>query len=331
MAHETNNEYDMFKERFLRLPRELRDLVYANVYDNSAPVPMEHIDSDPAILILFETNGHEVDPEYRAEILEAFYTHSTFVVTFLDPQHQTREDWHVQWSPYPQYHKYIRNLEIHAQESNLGPTVDLENIEHDCLGGLGLRRSYWERLLELPRLEKLTIRLQKRHNSHFVWADFSPVLIQLRERLPNIQIAFYVSFDTLLERYWSDPIWENNTEPGNEVELPYDPMGFVNVTELVEAPTEEDVKYVQENCPELKDASGRDILIGLLDEFAPQRRALALHYVVKEPAFLRVRMMEHYELYKDWKASRAKVDVNCARMLPMDCGDVADEQAGCAM
>lgn len=45
-------------------------------------------------------------------------------------------------------------------------------------------------------------------------------------------------------------------------------------------------------------APGRDILRGLLDETASQRRALAVYYVVRDPALLRVRIEQHYKAYK---------------------------------
>lgn len=308
MAHKTENGYGTFRERFVRLPRELRDLIYAKVYEDALPIPMETIDADPSILTLFEPEDHGVYPEYKSEVLEAFYTHNKFIVTFLDPHHHPSRTQDVQWSPYPSYHKHIRNLSIHAQESLLSPTTDLEKTERSCLGRLAPQRSSWERLLSLPRLSRLTIRLQKRQNGNFAWADFSPVLIELRNNLPGVVIEFFASFDALLERYWTDPIWENNTQLGNVVELSYEPMGFVDMTELMGPPTEEDVDYVRRYCPDVKDASGRDVLIGLLDEFAPQRRALALHYMVKEPAILRIRMMEHYEVYKKSKMIRAGLD-----------------------
>ncbi|KZM25876.1 uncharacterized protein EKO05_0009159 [Ascochyta rabiei] len=307
MAPCTKTEYDTFKDRFLRLPRELRDLVYANVYADSAPVDMGTIDADPTSMALVTSQGHQLDPEHAAEVLEAFYTHNTFNVTFPDGDVITRT-WPIPLSPHPQYHKYIRTLNVYAREADISPTASLRAIENRYKDVTFLRRVHWESFLGLPRLERLNIYLQKRHSQYFSWADFSPVLIELRQRLPRLQLTFSISFDTLLERYWSDPIWENYTEPGNVVETPYDPMGFVDISELIKAPTEEDVQYVQEHCSEQKGSPGRDILTGLLDETAPQRRALAVHYVVREPSLLRVRMMEHYETYK--RTMRTVADKN---------------------
>ncbi|KAF9694467.1 hypothetical protein EKO04_007468 [Ascochyta lentis] len=310
MASWTKTESDTFEDRFFRLPRELRDLVYANVYADAAPVAMENIDADLTSMVLFTSKAHQIEPDHAAEVLETFFTHNTFHITFPDHDDSLPHAWPVPWSPYPQYHRYIRTLNVHAQEAGPDPTVPLRATKNEYLDETFPRKTHWESLLELPRLERLNIYLQKRHNQYFSWADFSSTLIELRRRLPKLQISFSVSFDTLLEQYWTDPIWENYTEPGNVVEVPYDPMGFVDVTELIEVPTEEDVQYVQEHCSEQKGSPGRNILMGLLDETAPQRRALALHYVVREPSLLRVRMMENYKAYRE--TMRAEADKNSA-------------------
>lgn len=304
-----------FKENFLKLPKELRDLIYAELYSGSAPVPLEDVQIGPAGLALLAIEDQEMDQSLVAEILEAFYTHHTFSLTLSDTN-DVRHICPADCSVSPQYEEYIRKLVVNAEEAELGGTTSLEALELRCLDVLHPTRARWEGLLKLPRLEQLSIRLQKRTNHHFSWADFSPILIQLRKNLPKLQVSFSISFDTLLERYWSDPIWENYTEPGNVVEEPYDPMGFVDVTELIEPSTKEDVTYVQENLAENMETQGQDILRGLLDESAPQRRALALHYVVREPALLRVRIMEHYEVYKKMRDAEVEQgSIDSAMML----------------
>ncbi|KAF2631139.1 hypothetical protein BU25DRAFT_224969 [Macroventuria anomochaeta] len=300
-----------FKDNFLRLPREMRDLIYVELYSDSSLIPLEDVQVGLAGPALLATENQKLDPILAPEILEAFFTHSTFSVTFppcsiilpdpCDVIHSRPADWNL----HPHYGKYIRKLVVHAEEANLDETISLEALESECSKEWRPIRVHWERLLKLPRLEQLNIRLQKRANEHFCWGDFSPILIRLRERLPKLQIALSISFDTMLEEFWSDAIWENNTEPGNVVEEPYDPMGFVDVTELIEPPTEEDTAYVQENLSGNLETWGQDILRGLLDETAPQKRALALHYAVKEPALLRVRMKEHYEVYKRMRTAEA--------------------------
>lgn len=254
-ALEIMTGYDMFKERFLRLPRELRDLVSANVHRNSAPVFLERIDADPAILVLFETEGSAVSPEYRAEVLEAFYTHSTFNFTFPASGYTSSEAYQVQWGPHPQFVKYIRRLYVHADE--LDPALYLQHVRYDRLDTLRFRTKIWERLLELPRLEQLTIRMQKRHACYFSWADFGPILVHLRENMPRLQTTFSISFDAMFERFGRDPIWEVYTEPWVPEEEPYDPKGFLDVSELIKAPTQEDFRYVQENCAGQKETLAR--------------------------------------------------------------------------
>jgi hypothetical protein len=61
---------------------------------------------------------------------------------------------------------------------------------------------------------------------------------------------------------------------------------------------------VEEHLAGDKSTYGRDIMRGLLDETAAMRRELAPHYVVKDPELLRVRIMEHYEVYSKMKTEQ---------------------------
>jgi hypothetical protein len=283
------------KELFLRLPRELRDLIYAEVFSDAAPVSLHDIRIGPAGLALLAAD--ETNLNIKSEILEAIYTHSTLIIPFSDPR-GSEHTCSIGGSAHPQHEEHIRKAIILAEESELPCTESLEHLETVCRStDLGNTRAQWKGLLNLTRLEHLTIRLQKKLSAHFSWADFSPIIVQLRRNLPKLKITFTVSFDTMLERDWYDPIWENYTEPGNVQELPYDPMGFVDVTELIQPPTVEDFAYVEEHLAGDKSTYGRDIVRGLLDETAALRRGLAPHYVVKDPELLRVRIMEHYDVY----------------------------------
>ncbi|KAF3003570.1 hypothetical protein E8E13_006425 [Curvularia kusanoi] len=284
------------KHLFLKLPRELRDLIYAEIFTNcSPPISLHNVQVEPAGLALLAEDKEDL--ELKPEILEALYTYSEFTIPFSDPK-GSENTCSVGGSAHPQYEEHIRKATVIAEEVDLRNATTLEDLETACLTDSNYTRAQWESLLSLSRLEQLTIQLQKTVPDHLFWADFSPIIIQLRRNLPKVNIRFMVSFDTLLERVWCDPIWENYTEPGNVVGLPYEPMGFVDVSELIEPPTEGDFAYVEEHLSHDKSTYGRDIVRGLLDETAPLRRGLALHYVVKDPELLRVRIAEHYEVYK---------------------------------
>lgn len=295
MASEHKNPVHTFREHFLNLPRELRDLIYAEVFSNSESILLGDVQASLEALPLLTSK--ESVRNITSEVAEAFYTYSTFKVRISEPQ-LGEPKCAIGSSMFPRHEQNIRKLVVHAEEAFLAPATSLEALEKSCRAGWHETRALWENLLQLPRLEQLDIYFQKQVNDRFCWADFCPVLVQLRERTPDLCISFNVSFDSLLARYWTDPIWDNNTEPGNVIEEPYKPMGFVNVTDLIGPPTQDDVAYVQEHLKRDKETYGRDILRGLLDETVPHRRALASHYVVKEPALLRSRIMEHYELYK---------------------------------
>ena len=72
------------KELFLRLPRELRDLIYAEVFSDADPVSLHDVKIGPAGLALLAADG--TDPDLESEFLEALYTHSTFIIPFSDPR-----------------------------------------------------------------------------------------------------------------------------------------------------------------------------------------------------------------------------------------------------
>lgn len=300
-----------FTEDLFGLPKELRELVYAEVFKDSTPVPLERRIS-PAGESLLALGGRPLAPDFEEDVFKAYYTHSTFSITF--PEHlnalcditpgDLRCSCTVDWLPSPQACQYIHTLIVHCQESALDPKFldtrqphapkTLHAFEH--MHANRHSRRCFDQLVSLPRLSHLTITLQKRNTSHLAWAIFTPVLNALREKNPKFQSKLLVSFDALLEACWSDPMWENTTEPGNVVEHPYEHMGFVDVSDLIEEPTDKDRAYVAQHCREEAMTPGRDILRGLLDESAGQRRALAGCYVVKEPSLLRVRVTEHFEV-----------------------------------
>lgn len=309
MTNEHPTAHRTFTENLFGLPKELRELIYAEVFRDSAPVPLEYGGISPAGEALLALGGRPLPLHFEEDVFEACYTYSILSVRF--PGHRdtfcnvrsynSRCLCSVKWLPEPRFRQHIRTLVIHSQESGIDRNVgqiaktmhDLEHMYSQC----HFRRCF-EQLLLLPRIEQLTINLQKLNNEQFAWAIFTPVLSLLRERSSKFQVSLNISFDALLEAYWSDPIWENTTEPGNVIEHPYDPMGFVDITELMEPLTAADISYVKEHCSGQLMAPGRDILRGLLDETASQRRALAVYYVVRDPALLRVRIEQHYKAYK---------------------------------
>jgi hypothetical protein len=239
------------------------------------------------------------DPSISTEFLEALYTHRTIHTTFTAPDllRNTTTPQNI-WGPFPQSKHLIRHLTISTPEARFhSPT--LSGLEHECRILHPELRLQWLSLLHFPRLETLTIKLQKSQNRGFTWANFSPILRHLRHTLPRLRIRLLVSFDEMLKAKWDmvsmlDPVnggWIMQPEP-------YLPMGFVDVSELMERPSEEDREYVRQHIGEgSMDAGGRDVYRGLLDETPESRRVLAVHYVVKEPALLRCLVEEHYGVY----------------------------------
>ncbi|KAF2129591.1 hypothetical protein P153DRAFT_22269 [Dothidotthia symphoricarpi CBS 119687] len=282
MSSESSSTEDLLGYYFLKLPRELRDLVYFYLVTDSSPIVVTDVVLQPII----------PHPTLAAEVLEATYTYNTFETTIShDAENASRNIWKQQ----AKYTKYIRHVIINTTEVgiNLDACSDgsaLERMEYDCTVRRPHIRKPWEDLLELPRLESLVINLQKRESAVFDWANFSPILYELRARLPQLHTTFNVSFDDILRVRWEDESW---ADP-----VPYIPMGFIDVSEMIAPPSDDDRKYVEKHLPNMRTTVSRDAVRGLLDESRAQRRSLGQYYVVKEPALLRLRMAEHYQVYK---------------------------------
>jgi hypothetical protein len=175
-------------------------------------------------------------------------------------------------------------------------------------------RLEWEKLLDPTHLQDLAIYMQKAQNSSLNTLDFGPILYSLRAKHPNINITFFLSFDTIIQSHldeWKRAMLENGNNYLDPDAEPYRPMGYVDMSDLIAPPTQEDRNYVQEHLPEYVNTAGgmpahRNIGSGLLDETPASRRELAKHYAVKEPALLRCLMRDHYDVYRKLQDGNAK-------------------------
>jgi hypothetical protein len=277
--------------RLLQLPRELRDLIYPHIVREDSPIDITN--RDIQVPLSFSI--------LSAEWLEATYAHNTCSVTFYDFSLNEGIPARSLWGASPYHKRFIRDLEVNATEG-LPQEKELKALELECTTKRPHHRQKWNELLDLPRLESLTIQFQKRNRSVFVWADFSPILYQLRERNPKLRITFNISFDEILEHQWSVDSFLHEERGGWTTRAleddSYLPMGFVDMSELVQPPDDDDRAYVEEHLLGSREIGSRDVVRGLLDETPTNRRVLARCYVVKEPPLLRMRMAEHFAIYK---------------------------------
>ncbi|KAI8942665.1 hypothetical protein NX059_000716 [Plenodomus lindquistii] len=304
-----SQSFNYFTNDLLRLPRELRDLIYTQLVTG---------------LMVYELNDTDILPninnlQLREELLEAFFSNVTCSIRHTNylpllnesclrengwtyPEQSSESipsilDQFLQqssiWGAYTAYKPYIRRLEVQALEVELTET-ELLRLERECSVLRPEVRAEWTELLDLPRLEDLCITLSKTSPIQFHWANFSPILYELRARLPKLQITFDVDFDIMLHAAWDADGWDD----GIHVYPQFLGNGLVRVMGLVEPPSEEDRVYVDRYCTRKLETKGRNAIDGLLGEEPDQRRLLIPHYVVKEAALARVLMEEHYRIYK---------------------------------
>ncbi|KAF2736166.1 hypothetical protein EJ04DRAFT_511289 [Polyplosphaeria fusca] len=272
----------------LDLPREIRDTIYAFVFE------------DPTPSILDEGRLHKItNPAHSnaivaSEALEAHYIHVPQVI-FIHPNEMLPS------SPFPSWttHSFIpsiRHLVVSAEEtgSRFFSDIDAFNM-YEIAHAKSCSRRLWETLLKFERLSTLEIRMQKRTPASLFTHDFGPVVYALREFHPGLKIAFSVSFDDFLEYIWVEPHW-------SEEQVRFKRAGFTDASELLDPPSDEDRAYVAKYLPDhlrlQTMPNGRNIEEGLLDLNVKDRRALAKHYIVQEPQLLRMLLAEQWRVYQ---------------------------------
>ncbi|KAF2467605.1 uncharacterized protein BDR25DRAFT_305393 [Lindgomyces ingoldianus] len=298
---------DALQAQLLRLPRELRDIIYRYAFFSSSPIYFSR-----PVHPLFVSSPY-THPTIGEEALEAFYSCNTFVVG--SPRSND------QWGKYLSYNPLIRHLVIHVEEELNEPAIstisDVQEYESRRLSGADPVRRNWEKLLEFPKLATLTINLEKIRDNSFSFRTFAPIIYTLRAQHPKLVLKFCVSFDTILQSAWDDPYWSHPNWAVNGInEESFNEAGPIDVTELIAPPSEDDKKYVEEFLPNRRMPMGRSVKRGLLDCNVSEKKALAKHYVVKEPALLRVLMEEHYKIYQEYQKKvretlRANVQEDC--------------------
>jgi hypothetical protein len=276
--------------RLSKLPRELRDKIYAEALNADCPIQLtgdwlQHI---PPML--------RKNSDLLPEALEILPKIRPFTLDFDNLQVDEQS-----WARTCINLNDIRHLDIKCTELEESFVFeDLEEYEKKYQN-LPSRR-LWAGLMQFPRLQTLAIYMQKtRDNGSLNTFDFGPILYSLRAKHPKIDITFSMSFDEILRERWYDPTWYTNDVSAEAP--PYEPMGFVDMSDLIAPPTSKDDTYVQEYLSAYMNTGrmpwNREIGHGLLDESPANRRLLAKHYAVKEPNLLRCLMRNHFEVYQN--------------------------------
>jgi hypothetical protein len=259
------------------------------------------------------------DSTLREEALEAFYKINTFKLNLpSDPQSNFSDA----WGSNPHSKMHIRHLIVSCNEC-CSSFSDFHGYEQKLWAYYPRQR--WAQFLEMPHLQSLTINMQKACEGNIFTLDFSPVIYHLRTLRPSLTLTFNISFDAITEYLWKDPREEyanfhlavssmynydiyDNSDPAH-----YEFMGFIDVSDLIMPPTEEDKSYVAEYLADRRMPPAISIEQGLLSETPANRRVLGKHYVVKEPALLRVLMQEHYEVYLKYDKERKEQAADVTR------------------
>lgn len=111
--------------------------------------------------------------------------------------------------------------------------TELLRLERECSISRPEVRKEWAELLDLPRLEHLSIILSKTSPTQFHWANLSHILYELHAKLPRLRILFSVNYDIMLKKAWDTDAFDD----GVNYQAPYQTNGDVSVTELVEPPS----------------------------------------------------------------------------------------------
>jgi hypothetical protein len=295
----------------LTLPRELRDEIYKYTLIFSTPIPIKAPHFSGISPGFWKHNTLDV------EAVEAFYSINTFTLDLeADPSHALSEH----WGPHPHMKEHICHLSVMCGERFSTKTAS----EYEQTNWSTRDRRRWTQLLELPRLKTLTINMQKLHESTLFTMDFGPILYKLRGTRPGIKTTFNISFDTKLQSVWDDPMWQQLNPNPRPVAVSsssrfldptpnrYQKMGYIDASDIVAPPSDEDKEYVEEYLPQKKLPPVPGAGLGLMSESVANRKVLAKHYLTREPALLRVLMEEHYHIYlkmeKEREAARAADD-----------------------
>lgn len=276
----TSLNFQQLTSILLRLPRELRDLVYPHIVEETDPVDLNHARPHK---ITDPTRSNSI---VASESLEAYYAHNTFIVTFSGYERLPPTQ---RWGPnITLVQSQIRTLVVECEEptSPLHPTLVEQSIESHI----------WKELFSLPRLSNLEVRMQKRYDEELYWQPITPVLLYLQDQNPRFEFKFTISFDDLLETRWNCPTWPISDDTSQL-------MGYFDITDMFARPTEKQKAYVQERRPDKQMPKGRSIQ-RYLSDFDPQsRRELGHLFIARDPDLLSVLVWEYFEV---WKTSEEK-------------------------
>ncbi|KAF2493882.1 hypothetical protein BU16DRAFT_582911 [Lophium mytilinum] len=307
---------DTITHILLRFPRELRDQIYSYLftYFDSKPINLtySHLTAldpnfDPAHLLSSRWAG----PLLASEMADSFYGLNAFTITSSSPLKETLS--FCRWGSGVMPSAFLRRLSVEIIEyiSFSCLTSDLDQLFEQGSDMVD-RRAKFACLLHIPRLERLELRIQKVWEGPLEIRDLNPLIHQLRQQHPKIQITLAVSFDSLLQEAWDS--WE--PEFGNDLALAarqahyfddFKPAGFSDCTELIDPPTEEDREHVEEFTPHRIMPRTRLATAGLLDEDVATRKMLQGYYACQEPALMRVNLARHWEFWQMLKKSESSL------------------------
>ncbi|KAF2812917.1 uncharacterized protein BDZ99DRAFT_244613 [Mytilinidion resinicola] len=301
---------------FLRFPRELRDQIYSYLftYSDSQPINLaySHLTAlDPNIDPEHHLSSRWVGPLLASEMADSFYGLNAFAIASSSPLNQTLS--FCRWGSGVMPSAFLRQLSVEIIEdssSNCVTSDSDQSYEQESVADE--RRAKLACLLHIPRLEKLELRIQKIWEGPLEIRDVNPLIHQLCQQHPRVEIKLAVSFDNLLQEAWDS--WE--PEFGNGLSLAarqahyveeFKPAGFSDCTELIAPPSEEDRKHVEEFTPHMIMPRSRRATAGLVDEDVATRKMLQGHYACQEPALMRVNLERHWEVWQKLKKSESSL------------------------
>lgn len=324
-------ELKQFSDRLVKLPRKIRNMIFGYVVRQDTPINLNDtaigfsvMDSTllelqeaayknnafsftilppirklPCIVhnpdIFFGADGSNSDSEVEED---SEFCNCAVITDPLSTCSYEEYQFTI-WGVHFEYKKYIQHLIVVAEEIEV-PDLNPHDSEICFTKDRPRIRTQWKELLDLPCLQNLTVQWEKTSLRKFTWADFAPVIRQLRSTRPKLHLTFNMSYESL--------ILKNHGLRSSLVSYScFKKMSSstlsANITELFDPPTEEDGVFARDDVEKERQTPVYAILGTLVNRNLNESglRSTLRNFLIGHPAYRRVELDEHWKVYQKVK------------------------------